>query len=49
MKDTFGLFKVKAGVAGKVSELPPMEVLHQAPLTRPTWIDYAALDAKVTA
>jgi hypothetical protein len=50
MKERFGLLRLKAdGSPTKVDQVPPMHVLHTDPRFRPEWVDYSALDAKVSS
>jgi hypothetical protein len=50
MKERFGLLRLKTdGSPTKVEQVPPMHVLHTDPLFRPEWVDYSALDAKVSS
>jgi hypothetical protein len=48
MKERFGIRRAKRdGTYSAMAVVPPMHVLHTFPDTRPDWIDYSALDAKV--
>ena len=48
MKERFGIRREKRdGTLGAMAVVPPMHVLHTFADTRPDWIDYSALDAKV--
>eukprot|EP00798_Chlamydomonas_sp_ICE-L_P008790 gene8790-33659_t len=50
MKELFGKGELKIdGTPGKKIFLPGMHELHADPETRPSWIDYSALDAKLHA
>lgn len=49
MKQLFGKpYMKKDGTAGKLTVVPPVDVLQEDPETRDRWIDYSAFDAKAT-
>lgn len=49
MKDLFGKQNIKKdGTPGKLTVVPPVDVLQEDPETRSQWIDYSAFDAKAT-
>ena len=49
MKDLFGKpYMKKDGTAGKLTVVPPVDVLQEDPETRAQWVEYSAFDAKAT-
>lgn len=49
MKELFGVpLMKKDGTPGRKLEMPPVEELQRAPMTRPDWIQYSAYDSQGT-